>query len=131
MASSPAGQLSSILPQNYDNAQRPLLGCPSSRDDNEAAEAPSRWSRWTNKTCFFWLQSKGMILVMLSQFFGASMNVMTQYLERNEAGAGMDPFQVCPFPIRALETTNNIDPVRPDVNHRRRQLSLHVVCASP
>lgn len=37
-----------------------------------------------------------MILVMLSQFFGASMNVMTQYLERNGDGAGMDPFQVCP-----------------------------------
>lgn len=36
-----------------------------------------------------------MILVLLSQFFGASMNVMTQYLEIDgERGAGMDPFQV-------------------------------------
>lgn len=47
------------------------------------------------KTQDFWLQSKGMILVLLSQFFGASMNVMTQYLEIDgERGAGMDPFQV-------------------------------------
>ena len=36
-----------------------------------------------------------MILVLLSQFFGASMNVMTQYLEVDgDRGVGIDPFQV-------------------------------------
>ena len=36
-----------------------------------------------------------MILVTVSQFFGANMNVMTKYLEMNGSnGEGMDPFQV-------------------------------------
>lgn len=36
-----------------------------------------------------------MILVLLSQLFGATMNVMTQYLEVDRPdGTGMDPFQV-------------------------------------
>ncbi|KAL4877188.1 hypothetical protein BJY04DRAFT_198728 [Aspergillus karnatakaensis] len=43
----------------------------------------------------FWLQGKGMILVMLSQFFGASMNVMTQVLElKGRNGEGFQPFQI-------------------------------------
>ncbi|KAL4868148.1 hypothetical protein BDV12DRAFT_170145 [Aspergillus spectabilis] len=43
----------------------------------------------------FWLQGKGMILVMLSQFFGASMNVMTQVLElKGRNGEGFKPFQI-------------------------------------
>lgn len=44
-----------------------------------------------------------MILVLLSQFFGASMNVMTQYLEVDgERGAGMDPFQVLPTALNMI-----------------------------
>jgi hypothetical protein len=36
-----------------------------------------------------------MILVMMSQFFGASMNVMTQVLElKGRDGKGFKPFQV-------------------------------------
>ena len=42
-----------------------------------------------------WLATKGMILVILSQFFGATMNVMAQILEKDGAhGKGMHPFQV-------------------------------------
>lgn len=42
-----------------------------------------------------WLQSKGMLMVILSQFFGASMNVMTQMLEKDGShGKAMHPFQV-------------------------------------
>jgi hypothetical protein len=36
-----------------------------------------------------------MILVLAAQFFGSSMNVMTQILERTgNDGKGYDPFQV-------------------------------------
>jgi hypothetical protein len=42
-----------------------------------------------------WIQSKGMLMVIVSQFFGASMNVMTQILERDGShGKAMHPFQV-------------------------------------
>ncbi|PTU22426.1 hypothetical protein P175DRAFT_0415853, partial [Aspergillus ochraceoroseus IBT 24754] len=42
-----------------------------------------------------WRQGKGMILVMMSQFFGASMNVMTQVLElKGRNGEGLKPFQI-------------------------------------
>ncbi|KAL3459915.1 hypothetical protein BJX64DRAFT_194452 [Aspergillus heterothallicus] len=54
---------------------------------------------WTEKVLDtatdFWLQGKGMILVMMSQFFGASMNVMTQVLElKGRDGKGFKPFQI-------------------------------------
>ncbi|KAL4751501.1 hypothetical protein BDW72DRAFT_173493 [Aspergillus terricola var. indicus] len=42
-----------------------------------------------------WLQGKGMILVLMSQFFGASMNCMTKELELNgRNGEGFKPFQI-------------------------------------
>lgn len=42
-----------------------------------------------------WMHSKGMLMVIVSQFFGASMNVMTQLLERDGShGKAMHPFQV-------------------------------------
>lgn len=42
-----------------------------------------------------WLQSKGLILVLLSQFFGSTMNVMTRVLETNGShGKAMHPFHI-------------------------------------
>ncbi|KAL1964302.1 hypothetical protein VTN77DRAFT_7122 [Rasamsonia byssochlamydoides] len=59
----------------------------------EPAAPPRRTLRtmlWTA-----WLQSKGMLMVILSQFFGASMNVMTQMLEKDGShGKAMHPFQI-------------------------------------
>ena len=91
-----------ILPHNYDDAQRPLLDSLSRQQhgdgdtsDGDGDEAPSRWSQWKARGHTFWVQGKGMILVLLSQLFGATMNVMTQYLEVDRPdGTGMDPFQV-------------------------------------
>jgi hypothetical protein len=41
------------------------------------------------------MQNKGVAFVLLSQFFGASMNVMTQVLEMDGAhGKAMDPLLV-------------------------------------
>jgi hypothetical protein len=42
-----------------------------------------------------WLQSKGLILVLLAQFFGSTMNMMTRVLETNGShGKAMHPFHV-------------------------------------
>lgn len=53
------------------------------------------WKTAQQVSCDVWLQGKGMILVMFAQFFGASMNVMTQVLEiKGRDGKGFHPFQV-------------------------------------
>ncbi|GKZ70706.1 hypothetical protein AnigIFM60653_009658 [Aspergillus niger] len=53
------------------------------------------WKTAQQVACDVWLQGKGMILVMFSQFFGASMNVMTQFLEiKGRDGKGFHPFQI-------------------------------------
>ncbi|KAJ0424556.1 hypothetical protein BJY00DRAFT_308985 [Aspergillus carlsbadensis] len=57
--------------------------------------APSWTEKVLGNATDFWLQGKGMILVMMSQFFGASMNVMTQVLElKGRDGKGFKPFQI-------------------------------------
>lgn len=89
---------------DLENGERtPLLQAANDRRSpspillNSPPSAPSaRWKEkvWGTATDF-WLQAKGMILVMLSQFFGASMNVMTQVLElKGRNGEGFQPFQV-------------------------------------
>ncbi|KAL4930079.1 DMT family transporter [Aspergillus undulatus] len=60
---------------------------------------PTHSATWTEKARDtakdIWLQGKGMILVMMSQFFGASMNAMTQVLElKGRNGEGFKPFQI-------------------------------------
>ncbi|PYI01719.1 hypothetical protein BO78DRAFT_326863 [Aspergillus sclerotiicarbonarius CBS 121057] len=50
---------------------------------------------WWTTAQDVWLQGKGMILVMCAMFFGASMNVMTQFLEiKGRDGKGFHPFQI-------------------------------------
>ncbi|KAL4759613.1 DMT family transporter [Aspergillus foveolatus] len=59
--------------------------------------APSLpWTERVHDTATnIWLQGKGMILVLMSQFFGASMNCMTKELELNgRNGEGFKPFQI-------------------------------------
>ncbi|KAL5341704.1 hypothetical protein BJX70DRAFT_357727 [Aspergillus crustosus] len=84
------------LLQARDEARSPSplpLSSPLSRP---LPTAPTPWFERVREFVFdFWLQGKGMILVMLSQFFGASMNVMTQVLElKGRNGEGFKPFQI-------------------------------------
>ncbi|KAL2825388.1 hypothetical protein BJY01DRAFT_157511 [Aspergillus pseudoustus] len=62
----------------------------------EPSDSALSWTEKVQETATdFWLQGKGMILVMMSQFFGASMNVMTQVLElKGRDGKGFKPFQI-------------------------------------
>ncbi|RHZ66245.1 DMT family transporter [Aspergillus thermomutatus] len=76
-----------------DETRRPLLGSSSSTDlEGNGKEGSQSWLRAVyEEGKEIWFQSKGMILVMLAQFFGASMNVMTQILELE---SGLHPFQI-------------------------------------
>lgn len=76
-----------------DDIRRPLLGSSSSTDlDGNGKKGSQSWLRAVyGEGKEIWLQGKGMILVTLAQFFGASMNVMTQILELD---SGLHPFQV-------------------------------------
>lgn len=81
---------------SHDHAcHPPTLRSPSPAGPpvEPAASRPRRSFR--SMLWMAWLQSKGMLMVILSQFFGASMNVMTQMLEKDGShGKAMHPFQV-------------------------------------
>ena len=49
-------------------------------------------SRWSESTLRFWARNRGVILVGVSQLFGALMNLCARLLERDEGG--MHPFQI-------------------------------------
>ncbi|KAL4888419.1 hypothetical protein BDV59DRAFT_139144 [Aspergillus ambiguus] len=79
-----------IASVNEDEAREPLLPTSAS------TPPPSgRWASARRLAVDVWLQGKGMILVLASQFFGSSMNVMTQILElTGNNGQGYNPFQI-------------------------------------
>ncbi|KAH8697025.1 hypothetical protein BGW36DRAFT_427001 [Talaromyces proteolyticus] len=90
----------SLYTGDVSNGQRygrESLRSPSPVPAEPTSELPSprrrRSLRWIVLKA--WLHSKGMLMVILSQFFGASMNVMTQILERDGShGKAMHPFQI-------------------------------------
>ena len=58
--------------------------------------SPSRTRKLRATLDAFWLRNKGVLFVLLSQFFGSCMNLATRILENaGEHGRGMHPFQVC------------------------------------
>lgn len=51
--------------------------------------------KWRSKWNVIWMRNKGIVFVLVSQFFGSLMNVATRLLETSdEHVTGMDPFQV-------------------------------------
>lgn len=90
---------------------RPPLRSPSPVPPRSLSEPPvpppkRRPLRVVVRTA--WLHGKGMLMVILAQFFGASMNVMTQLLEKDGShGMAMHPFQVGLSSCRSL--SNPID----------------------
>lgn len=85
---------------SHDEESRSLLLSPSlgplpTPSPNRSWTEPAFSVQRRSKLREAWLQSKGMALVLLAQFFGASMNVMTKILEIDGShGPAMDPFQV-------------------------------------
>jgi hypothetical protein len=82
--------------QNRDHPDLPLpIEHPDNDnthdEDNDQAAASRPRHAWQARSRNFWLRYKGMVLVLLAQMFGASMNVMTQVLEIHSS---MHPFQV-------------------------------------
>ncbi|KAF7595777.1 hypothetical protein BBP40_004908 [Aspergillus hancockii] len=77
------------LANTHSDEQTPLLG-----SNPPVSSSVCRGKTW-GLGRELWVQGKGMILVMLAQFFGASMNVMTQVLEiKGRNGKGFHPFQI-------------------------------------
>ncbi|RDW76257.1 DMT family transporter [Aspergillus mulundensis] len=102
-ASPPLGASPVLSPADLENAERtPLLQADnggrsqSSLSSASPASPPLPWTETVRDTTTdIWLQGKGMILVLMSQFFGASMNCMTKELELNgRNGEGFQPFQI-------------------------------------
>ncbi|EGE06766.1 DUF6 domain-containing protein [Trichophyton equinum CBS 127.97] len=94
---SPAGASSSPAPpEEPSNAAKDTPGSSNqSHEDNTSSESSSKPSGWLQRTHQVWLQGKGMLLVLLAQFFGATMNVMARLLERDGPhGKGMTPFHI-------------------------------------
>ena len=57
--------------------------------------SPKPESTWRQRVNGAWARNKGLMLVIISQFFGALMGVTTRLLETNGThGRGMHPFQV-------------------------------------
>ncbi|EEH06059.1 conserved hypothetical protein [Histoplasma capsulatum G186AR] len=93
-----------IRPENKTNddvsgSQAPLLQrTPPTGPEPPSPQRSNKGSRvqsWRRKLWQSWLMSKGMLMVMLAQFFGASMNVMTRTLQLDGShGKGMHPFQI-------------------------------------
>lgn len=89
--------LSNVSTYSADNENERRTGRPFAigagpRGISRSPAPPRSWrSRWEA----FWSKNKGLALVMLSQFFGALMNVTTRLLETDGShGKGMHPFQV-------------------------------------
>jgi hypothetical protein len=79
--------------------RQPILQSPSlAVSDEYLALSPKARRTWRAILRNTWAQSKGLFMVMLSQFFGASMNVMARALETpTSQGEAFGPFQVRSF----------------------------------
>ncbi|EGD86619.1 hypothetical protein H112_05124 [Trichophyton rubrum D6] len=94
---SAAGASSSPAPPEEPlNAAKDTPGSSSqSHEDSTSSETSSKLSGWLQRTHQMWLQGKGMLLVLLAQFFGATMNVVARLLEQDGPhGKGMTPFHI-------------------------------------
>jgi len=78
--------------ENERRTGRPISIGAGPRGISRSPAPPRTWrGRWEG----FWSKNKGLALVILSQFFGALMNVTTRLLETDGShGKGMHPFQV-------------------------------------
>lgn len=76
---------------NENERERGRLLARSTRRYQSISPAPSARS-WTARCNALWVANRGPVLVMLSQFFGALMNVTTRLLETSEEP--LNTFQV-------------------------------------
>ncbi|PYH41548.1 uncharacterized protein BP01DRAFT_360366 [Aspergillus saccharolyticus JOP 1030-1] len=84
-----------IMIRGAPSEQSPLLPRASPAMMPDAMTSTSWWTSLRHSSEELWVQGKGMILVLGAQFFGATMNVMTQVLEiKGNNGKGYHPFQV-------------------------------------
>ncbi|MDI1487315.1 MAG: hypothetical protein OHK93_006584 [Ramalina farinacea] len=72
-----------------------FLSVPGHLRSRSQSPAPNPPRPWKRKCMELWAKNKGLILVIISQFFGVMMNVTTRLLEMDgHHGSGLHPFQV-------------------------------------
>ncbi|KAL9602275.1 MAG: hypothetical protein Q9219_002000 [cf. Caloplaca sp. 3 TL-2023] len=76
----------SIYSADNDNErqQRARLLAPSALRYHSASPAPSSPQSWKVRCRTLWTANKGLVLVLISQFFGGLMNVATRLLETSD-----------------------------------------------
>lgn len=87
--------LLSTYSADNENERHPgsLVGNPEPRLSSWSPRSAGAWQKTIRSS---WASNRGLALVMMSQLFGALMNVTTRLLETGgEHGHGMHPFQVC------------------------------------
>lgn len=92
---------SDLIPYRDDPAEESRAGepvsspAPPSPGPYLVSGSPRPKISWQQRVKHTWLQSKGLVMVMVAQFFGASMNVMTRILElEGPHGKAMHPFEI-------------------------------------
>ena len=77
--------------ENENERQRGRLFAPAALRYQSISPAPAACS-WRARCNALWFANKGLVLVLVSQFFGALMNVTTRLLETS--GNPLNTFQV-------------------------------------
>ncbi|KAL8776222.1 MAG: hypothetical protein Q9213_008348 [Squamulea squamosa] len=77
---------------NENERQRRRLLAPSTIRYHPISPVPARSQLWRTRYKALWLANKGLLLVLLSQLFGALMNVTTRLLETSDSS--LNTFQV-------------------------------------
>lgn len=68
---------------------------PSGEPARGYSRSPAPAKTWRNRWATFWARNKGLVLVVISQAFGALMSLSTRLLETEGShGSSMHPFQV-------------------------------------
>lgn len=90
------GTSSRSMPVYKSTGDNELDNHVNTHDDAGDDDDANSFVPWQERLAEIWVQSKGMVFVVLAQMFGASMNIMTQVLEVDGShGRAMHPFQVC------------------------------------
>ena len=130
------GSLSDISSSTVDSDREEVEDHASRSLVHGGARPPFRSSRpestLRQRANGAWARNKGLMLVILSQLFGALMGVTTRLLETNGAhGRGMHPFQVTTS--NAVLRDHNfakmlcIDTFRPDEHHSALQFHVSLL----
>lgn len=102
----------------------------ASRDGRRnVSQSPAPPKGWKGRIQASWVRNKGVLMVVLAQVFGTSMNVLTRMLElEGNNGKGMHPFHVRLISFFVLQQLANSTSgtIRTNVHYRCTILAVYV-----